>query len=56
MQNIQQIDSDCEYQMRLQLREVLTQTLDLLTNPDANEFDANRITALIRETLEQTAP
>jgi hypothetical protein len=56
MQNIQQIDSDYEYAMRLQLREVLTQTLDLLTNPDANEYDANRITALIREALKQSAP
>ena len=56
MQNIQQIDSDFEYAMRLQLREVLTQTLDLLTNPDANEFDANRIIALINQTLEETAP
>ena len=56
MQNLQQIDSDFEYQLRLQLREVLTQTLDLLTNPDSDEFDANRITALIREALEQSAP
>ncbi len=56
MQNIQQIDSEFEYQLRLQLRDVLTQTLDLLTNPDANEFDANRITALIRKALEQSAP
>ena len=56
MKDIQQIDSEFEYQLRLQLRDVLTQTLDLLTNPDANEFDANRITALIREALEQSAP
>lgn len=56
MQNLQQIDSDFEYAMRLQLRDVLMQTLDLLTNPDSNEFDANRITALIREALEQSAP
>lgn len=56
MQNIQQIDSEFEYQLRLQLREVLTQTLALLTDPNATEWDANRITALIRETLEETAP
>lgn len=56
MQNIQQIDSDFEYQLRLQLRDVLTQTLDLLTNPDSDEFDANRVIALIREALEQSAP
>jgi hypothetical protein len=56
MQNIQQIDSDYEYQLRLQLRDVLTQTLAMLENPDSDEYDANRITALIRETLEQSAP
>ena len=56
MQNIQQIDSEFEYQLRLQLRDVLTQTLDLLTNPDSDEHDANRIIALINQTLEETAP
>jgi len=56
MQNIQQIDSDYEYQMRLQLRDVLTQTLAMIENPESDEFDANRITALIREALEQSAP
>lgn len=56
MQNIQQIDSEFEYQLRLQLRDVLTQTLALLTNPDSDEFDANRIIALINQTLEETAP
>ncbi len=56
MQNIQQIDSEFEYQLRLQLREVLTQTLAMLENPDSDEHDANRIIALINQTLEETAP
>lgn len=49
-------DMEYEFQLRLQLRDVLTQTLAMLENPDSDEFDANRITALIRETLEETAP
>jgi hypothetical protein len=56
MQDIQQIDSEFEYQLRLQLRDVLTQTLAMLTNPDFDEYDANRIIALINQTLEDTAP
>ena len=56
MQNIQQIDSEFEYQLRLQLRDVLTQTLALLNDPNATEWDANRIIALINQTLEETAP
>lgn len=49
-------DMQNEFQWRLQLRDVLQQTLDLLTNPDSDEFDANRIIALINQTLEETAP
>lgn len=49
-------DKEHEYELRLQLREVLTQTLAMLTNPDSDEFDANRIIALINQTLEETAP
>lgn len=45
-----------EFQLRLQLRDALQQTLDLLTNPDSDENDANRIVALINQTLEETAP
>lgn len=56
MQDIKLIDSEFEFQLRLQLRDVLTQTLDLLTNPNSDEFDANRVISLIRETLEQSAP
>ena len=56
MARIAKQDSEFEYQLRLQLRDVLQQTLDLLTNPDSDEFDANRIIALINQTLEETAP
>lgn len=49
-------DMENEFQLRLQLRDVLQQTLDLLTNPDSNENDKNRIIALINQTLEETAP
>jgi hypothetical protein len=56
MKDIQQIDSEFEYQLRLQLRDVLTQTLAMLENPDSDEFEANRIIALINQTLYETAP
>jgi hypothetical protein len=49
-------DMENEFQWRLQLRDALQQTLDLLTNPDSDENDANRIVALINQTLEETAP
>lgn len=49
-------DMENEFQLRLQLRDALQQTLDLLTNPDSDEFDANRVIALINQTLEETAP
>jgi hypothetical protein len=49
-------DKEHEYQLRLQLRDVLTQTLALLTDPNATEWDANRVIALINQTLEETAP
>lgn len=49
-------DMENEYQWRLQLRETLQQALALLTNPDSDEFDANRVIALINQTLEETAP
>ena len=49
-------DMQNEFQWRLQLRDALQQTLDLLTNPNSDEFDANRIIALINQTLEETAP
>lgn len=53
---LREIDNEVEFQLRLQLRDVLQQTLDLLTNPDSDENDANRIIALINQTLEETAP
>lgn len=49
-------DMENEYQWRLQLRETLQQALALLTNPDSDEFDANRVIALINQTLKDTAP
>ena len=49
-------DMENEYQWRLQLRDALSQALALLTNPDSNENDKNRIIALINQTLEETAP
>ena len=49
-------DMETEFQLRLQLRETLQKTLDLLTNPDSDESDANRVIALINQTLEETAP
>ena len=49
-------DMENEFQLRLQLRETLQKTLDLLTNPDSDENDANRVIALINQTLEETAP
>lgn len=47
---------ETEFQLRLQLRETLQKTLDLLTNPESDESDANRVIALINQTLEETAP
>lgn len=49
-------DMETEFQLRLQLRETLQKTLDLLTNPESDENDANRVIALINQTLEETAP
>lgn len=49
-------DMENEFQWRLQLRDALSQALALLTNPDSDEFDANRVIALINQTLEETAP
>lgn len=49
-------DMQNEFQWRLQLRDALSQALALLTNPDSDEFDANRVIALINQTLEETAP
>lgn len=49
-------DMETEFQLRLQLRETLQKTLDLLTNPESEESDANRVIALINQTLEETAP
>jgi hypothetical protein len=49
-------DMDTEYQLRLQLRETLWQTLDFLEDPYTNEEDKTRVIALINQTLEETAP
>ena len=56
MAQIAREDAEFEYQLRLQLRDVLAQTLAMLTNPDSDEFEANRIISLINQTLEETAP
>ena len=56
LETIQQEDAAAEYQMRLQLRAALFQVLALLTNPDAEAEDADRVEALILKTLEETAP
>ena len=53
---IQEQDAEAEYQMRLQLRAALFQALAVFTNPDAEPEDADRVTALIIQTLEDTAP
>lgn len=55
-QTIQEQDAAAEYQMRLQLRAALFHALALLTDPDAEAEDADRVTALITKTLEETAP
>jgi hypothetical protein len=55
-QTIQEQDAAAEYAMRLQLRAALFQALALLTDPDAEPEDADRVTALITRTLEDTAP
>ena len=55
-QIVQAEDAEAEYQMRLQLRAALFQALALLTDPDAEAEDADRVTALITKTLEETAP
>jgi hypothetical protein len=55
-QTIQEQDAEAEYQMRLQLRAALFHALALLTDPDAEPEDADRVTALITKTLEETAP
>jgi hypothetical protein len=55
-QTIQEQDAAAEYAMRLQLRAALFEALALLTDPDAEPEDADRVTALIIQTLEDTAP
>jgi hypothetical protein len=53
---IQEQDAEAEYQMRLQLRAALFHALALLTDPDAEPEDADRVAVLIAKTLEETAP
>lgn len=55
-EQVRQQDSEAEYQMRLELRAVLFQALELLTDPDAEPADADHLTALIIQTLKDTAP
>lgn len=55
-QIVQAEDAEAEYQMRLQLRAALFEALALLENPDAEPEDADHITALIIQTLKDTAP
>lgn len=56
MARLDRQDMDFEFQLRLQLREALSQTLAMLQNPESDENDANRIIALINQTLEESAP
>lgn len=49
-------DMQFEYQLRLQLRAVLGHALQLLTDPEANEHDANRVIAMIETALEESQP
>lgn len=55
-ETIRQQDEAAEFQMRLDLRAALAAALELLTDPDAEPEDADRVTALIVQTLEDTAP
>lgn len=55
-ETIRQQDEAAEFQMRLDLRAALAAALELLTDPDAEPADADRVTALIVQTLEDTAP
>jgi hypothetical protein len=55
-ETIRQQDEAAEFQMRLDLRAALAAALALLTDPDAEPEDADRVTALIVQTLEDTAP
>lgn len=53
---VRQQDIETEFQMRLDLRAVLFQALALLTDPDAEPADADRVTDAITRILEDTAP
>lgn len=55
-ETVRQQDDAAEFQMRLDLRAALAAALELLTDPDAEPEDADRVTALIVKTLEETAP
>lgn len=56
LEQIRQQDMEAEFQMRLDLRAVLFQALALLTDPDAEPADADRVTDAITRILEDTAP
>lgn len=45
-----------EIKIRQQLRRALFAAYELLTDPNAEPQDADRITALIKQTLEETSP
>lgn len=49
-------DEIAEIEMRQTLRRALFAAYALLTNPDAEPEDADKVTALIKEALEETAP
>jgi hypothetical protein len=52
---LETLDAEAEYQMRLELREVLRKTIALLTtHPDTRKAD--ELLILIEQTLEDTAP
>ena len=55
-EKIRQQDEAAEFQMRLDLRAALAAALELLLDPDAEPQDADRVTALIIQTLKDTTP
>lgn len=53
---LEALDAEAEFQIRLQLRDVLQKTVELLTDPEAEARDADALLLLIQQTLEDTAP
>lgn len=49
-------DEIAEIEIRQQLRQTLFAVYELLTNPDAEPEDADRVTELVLKTLQDTTP